>query len=234
MISYFRVKNMKSYLLQTLKELALLGAMRNRIEISSHELAQRLDGSQQTASRYLLELEKIGAISREFGIKKQRIQITQYGGDVLAEEYANYKQIFDLSNKILFKGKVVSGLGEGKYYTEQPGYAIQFQKKLRFLPYPGTLNVEIDAVERNKLRLLKNCEGIIIDGFKTENRTFGGGVCFHATISSIPGAIILPKRSHYSNILELLCKDNLRERLHLKDGDYVEIIIFLEGCKDSL
>ncbi|MEM4257699.1 MAG: DUF120 domain-containing protein [Candidatus Thermoplasmatota archaeon] len=225
---------MKPYLLQTLKELGLLGAMRNRVEISSQELAARLDASQQTASRYLLELEKVGMISREFGIKKQLIQITQAGADILADEYALYKQIFDLPNKIVFKGKVVSGLGEGKYYTEQKGYAVQFQNKLQFLPYPGTLNVEIDSVERNKLRLLKNCKGITIDEFKTENRTFGGGICFHAMINDIPGAIILPKRSHYSNILELISKDNLREKLRLLDGDDVTVIIFLEGCEEKL
>ena len=33
---------MKPYLLQTLKELALLGAIRNKIELSSHELAKQL------------------------------------------------------------------------------------------------------------------------------------------------------------------------------------------------
>ena len=34
---------MKSYLLQTLKELALLGAIKNKIEISSLELAKQLE-----------------------------------------------------------------------------------------------------------------------------------------------------------------------------------------------
>jgi len=49
---------MKPYLVETLKELALLGAIKNKIEISSQELAKQLDTSQQTASRYLLELDK--------------------------------------------------------------------------------------------------------------------------------------------------------------------------------
>jgi CTP-dependent riboflavin kinase len=47
-------KLMKPYLLQTLKELALLGALKNKIEISSIELGKQIDASQQTASRYLL------------------------------------------------------------------------------------------------------------------------------------------------------------------------------------
>ena len=74
---------MKSYLLQTLKEIALLGGIKNRIEISSVELARKLETSQQTASRYLLELDQDGMITRELGIKKQLIQITVLGDEAL-------------------------------------------------------------------------------------------------------------------------------------------------------
>ena len=219
---------MKPYLLQTLKELALLGAIRNRIEISSHELAKQLEISQQTASRYLLDLDNIQMVTRELGIKKQLIQITSLGTEILKEERSQYNQIFDLSNKVVFKGKVVSGMGEGKYYTEQRGYVDQFKNKLGFVPYPGTLNVEIEYVERNKLRLLKNYGGIVIDEFKTKNRTFGSVLCLSATINNCKGAIVLPKRSHYSNILEFISPHYLREKLHLKDGGGVKMIIYLE------
>ena len=219
---------MKPYLLQTLKELALLGAIRNRIEISSHELAKQLEISQQTASRYLLDLDNVQMVTRELGIKKQLIQITSLGTEILKEERSQYNQIFDLSNKVVFKGKVVSGMGEGKYYTEQRGYVDQFKNKLGFVPYPGTLNVEIEYVERNKLRLLKNYGGIVIDEFKTKNRTFGSVLCLNATINNCKGAIVLPKRSHYSNILEFISPHYLREKLHLEDGGGVEMIIYLE------
>ena len=219
---------MKPYLLQTLKELALLGAIRNRIEISSHELAKQLEISQQTASRYLLDLDNVQMVTRELGIKKQLIQITSLGTEILKEERSQYNQIFDLSNKVVFKGKVVSGMGEGKYYTEQKGYVDQFKNKLGFVPYPGTLNVEIEYVERNKLRLLKNYGGIVIDEFETKNRTFGSVLCLNATINNCKGAIVLPKRSHYSNILEFISPHYLREKLHLEDGGGVEMIIYLE------
>ncbi len=219
---------MKPYLLQTLKELALLGAIRNRIEISSYELAKQLETSQQTASRYLLELDNVQMITREFGIKKQLIQITSLGTEVLKDEHSQYNQIFDLSNRVVFRGKVVSGMGEGKYYTEQKGYVDQFKKKLGFIPYPGTLNVEIEYIERNKLRLLRSYGGIAIEEFETQNRTFGSVLCFKAKVNNWKGAIVLPKRSHYSNVLELISPHYLREQLHLKDSDEVEIIIYLE------
>lgn len=222
---------MKPYLLQTLKELALLGAIRNRVEISSQELASRLEASQQTASRYLLELDNNQMITRELGIKKQLIQITGLGAEVLEAEFSQYKQIFDLSNKVVFTGIIVSGMGEGKYYTEQSGYVNQFQTRLGFIPYPGTLNVEIEYIERNKLRLLRNCGGISIDGFQTKNRTFGSVLCLNALIKKTKAVIVLPKRSHYSNILEFISPVCLREKLKLKDGDEVEIVIFLEECE---
>jgi riboflavin kinase len=219
---------MKPYLLQTLKELALLGAIHNKIELSSHELAKQLETSQQTASRYLLELDTQQMITRELGVKKQVIQITSRGAEILEQEYSQYKQVFDLSSKVVFKGKLISGMGEGKYYTEQRGYMEQFQRKLGFTPYPGTLNVEIEYIERNKLRLLRNCGGIVIDEFKTENRTFGSVVCFKATMNGNEGAIVLPKRSHYASILECISPVYLREKLRLRDGDEVTVVVFLQ------
>ena len=218
---------MKPYLLQTLKELALLGAIRNKIELSSHELAKQLETSQQTASRYLLELDTQQMITRELGVKKQLIQITSTGADLLENEYSSYKQIFDLSTKVVFKGKLISGMGEGKYYTGQKGYADQFEKQLGFVAYPGTFNIEIEYIERNKLRLLRNCGGILINEFQAENRTFGSVVCFKATINGYEGAIVLPKRSHYAIVLECISPYYLREKLKLHDGDEVEVVVYL-------
>jgi riboflavin kinase len=219
---------LKSYLLQTLKELALLGAVHNKIELSSHELAHQLQTSQQTASRYLLELDTQEMITRELGVKKQLIQITSIGADVLENEFLSYKQIFDLTNKVAFRGKLISGMGEGKYYTEQKGYADQFERQLGFVAYPGTFNVEIKYIERNKIRLLRSYGGIEIHEFPGENRTFGSVVCFKATINGKKGAIVIPKRSHYVTVLECISPYNLRKTLGLHDGDIVEVVAFLQ------
>lgn len=220
---------MKPYLLQSLKEIALLGGVENRVEISSLELSNLLKTSQQTASRYLLELDKKGLIKRELGIKKQLIKITQEGSDSLEQEYLEYQQIFELTEKLYLKGKVISGIGEGRYYTEQKGYLEQFNEKLKFIPYPGTLNVEIEYVEKNKLRLLKNYNAINIEEFKTKDRTFGGVSCFKAEINGAEGAIVMPLRSHYSNILEFISPSFLRDKLGLKDGDDVKIVIYVNS-----
>ncbi|MEF8879086.1 MAG: DUF120 domain-containing protein [Candidatus Thermoplasmatota archaeon] len=219
---------MKYYLLETLKELALLGGFVNKIEVSSKELASQIKVSQQTASRYILELDELGLISREIGVKKQLIEVTDKGRSVLEREYLDYKKIFEFREKLFFTGKVISGFGEGSYYTGQNGYIDQFEQKLGFEPFPGTLNVEIKPVERNKLRLLKSYDGIIIESFETEDRTFGEVFCFKAEIEGVEGAIVLPARGHYSNVLEFVSPHCLREKLGLEDEDQVDIVIFLD------
>lgn len=219
---------MKPYLLQTLKEIALLGAIKNKIEISSFDLANQLDISQQTASRYLLDLDKEGFITRELGIKKQLIQITDTGDNYLQKEYLEYQQIFEFTDRILFKGKIVSGIGEGRYYTEQEGYVKQFEEKLKFVPYPGTLNVEIESIEKNKLKFLRKNPAIEICEFETKDRSFGCVHCFNAEINGVKGAIVLPSRGHYSNVLEFISPAFLRERLSLKDNDTVDVVIYFK------
>jgi riboflavin kinase, archaea type len=219
---------MKPYLIQMLKELALLGAIKNRIEVSSMELSEKLLTSQQTASRYLLELDTNGTIEREMGIKKQLIHITKDGLDVLQNEFLEYKQIFALPQRIYFIGTIVSGKKEGSYYTAIEGYQSQFKKKLGFNPYPGTLNVQIDTMEKNKLRFLRKVEGIEIEPFEDNKKIFGGVKCFHACINAINTILVLPLRGHYSNILEFISESYLRDSLRLEDGNKVHILVTIE------
>jgi len=224
---------MKPYLLGMLKELALLGAMNNVVEISSMELAERVQTSQQTSSRYLLELDKMNLIKREIGVKKQLIQITQEGKEILQDEYIQYQHIFELPKKIHFTGRVISGIGEGSYYTAQEGYIEQFKHKIGFIPYPGTLNIEIDPIEKNKLRLIKKFKTVDLCSFETNNRTFGEVKCLHALINNIKTVLVLPARGHYSNVLEFIAPVYLREMLQVTDGDNVTIQIDIE-TKGSL
>ena len=218
---------METYLLKALKELALLGALDNWIEISSNEFAERIKSSQQTASRYLIQLGRNGLIERRMGLKKQMIKITSEGKELLQKEYDQYKEIFEMKDRLIFRGIVVSGMGEGKYYTIKEGYIRQFEEKLGFKPYPGTLNVKIDEIEINKLRQLKNYKGLTLNGFTAENRTFGSVKCFPARIDNkkIKCAVVLPERGHYSNIIEIVSPYYLREKFKLRDGDKIDLTI---------
>ncbi len=130
-------------MLQVLKALALMNATRKVLKISSKELAEKIGQSIQTASRKLKELEDEGLIERTLTKDGQFVVITDKGKELLYKEYLDYKRIFEGEGEFVIKGKVFSGLGEGKYYVSLQGYKKQFEEKLGFTPYPGTLNLRI-------------------------------------------------------------------------------------------
>ncbi|MDI6860364.1 MAG: riboflavin kinase, partial [Methanocellales archaeon] len=80
-----------------LKKLALLGATREQILISSSDFAQHISASPQTASRRLQALEREELISRVIIPEGQLVSITQSGKDVLRNEYYEYQKIFEPS-----------------------------------------------------------------------------------------------------------------------------------------
>lgn len=224
---YFPVPMPQAEDLEALKEIAVLGAINGFVEISSSELAEILGTSQQTASRRLLDLEKYGYIRREMGVRRQLIRLSEDGINVLAKEYAKYQHIFDQKDRLSIRGRVASGLGEGRYYLTQRGYVDQFQEKLGFIPYPGTLNLEVQGPETNKLRLLKSSPSIRIEAFQSQDRTFGAVDAWRARIGPLECALILPQRTHHSRTVELVSPDYLRDKLSVKDGDEIEVNVHL-------
>ncbi len=211
----------------TLKHIALMGGVHDYIAISSRELGNVLEISQQSASKKILELLGEGLIERDLGARRQRIKLTDKGFDLLRKEYSDYQRIFEMKDHLVIIGVVSSGLGEGQYYVNQEAYAEQFQKKLWFKPYEGTLNLKISHPELPKVDVLRGSEGIIIKGFEKEGRTFGDVKCFLATIHNMECAVVLPVRSHHTDIIEVICKYHLRRSLGLRDGDQVELVVSL-------
>lgn len=218
---------MKPQLLNVLKHLALLGAFSGKIEVSSSDLASHLKVSQQTASRYLIQLEKQGYIIRELGIRRQRVGVTTKGKTLLQTEYMMYKRLFEQRNRLYLTGTVFSGMGEGRYYTTLEKYVEQFKEKLGFIPVPGTLNIEVNPLELSKLHLLRSYKGIFVESFSTKNRSFGAVTCYPARVKDVNCAVIQPRRTHYSNVLEIIAPVNLRETLGLSDGDVIEVAVFV-------
>lgn len=206
-----------------LKKLALLGAMDDYIVISSRELGDALDKSQQSASKMILELLDSNLISRDLGARKQRIRITPKGADILRKEYNEYRRIFELTDHITIHGAVKSGMGEGGYYICQPGYLKQFKEKLGFNPFEGTLNVQVDPEDIGKLDVIRNRSGIHIAGFSDEGRSFGNVIAYKAKIRNIDCAIVVPERSHYADVIEIICQYHLRRTLSLEDGARLDV-----------
>ncbi|KUG20913.1 MAG: DUF120 domain-containing protein [Methanomicrobiaceae archaeon] len=213
--------------LQCLKAIALLGGCRGSVWVSSQTLGRSLDISPQTASRRLISLERQTLISRAIRPDGQYITVTNLGEAELKREYAEYMRIFNGDRKrFVLTGNVISGLGEGRYYMSVPGYRQQFQDKLGFAPFPGTLNLRLNPQSIETRKRLDTIEWIDIQGFNAENRTFGDARCLPCRIAGHPCAIVLPTRSHYpEDIVEIIAETGLRDALGLQDGDSVEVEI---------
>lgn len=214
--------------ISSLKKLALMGGIDGIIPLSSPEFATHISSSPQTASRRLQALEQAGYITRKVEPAGQQVMITQNGRQVLEAEYMEYRQIFTRpSTHIELTGSVITGLGEGQYYTTLKGYHDQFVELLDFEPYPGTLNIRLEGESVGYRSMLNLKDGIIIDGFKSKNRTFGGGRCYPVKLGNgTKGAIMIPDRTHYpEDIIEIISPDNLRDKLELKDGSKITVLV---------
>ncbi len=218
---------MKPYHVETLKAIALLGGLREYVSLSSGELGTLIGVSQQSASQRILELIKDGLVARDLATRRQRIRLTPRGGDVLRKEYADYQRVFEIRETLTISGVVTSGLGEGAFYMRQKGYKDQFRNKLWFEPYEGTMNLKISGADLAKLQILQQTPGIEIAGFEAAGRTFGGAKCFLATMGPVDCAVIMPIRTHHTDVVEVISKHYLRNALGLKDGDVVELIVRL-------
>ena len=210
-----------------LRKIALLGGMDEYIAVSSRELGETLEMSQQSASKRILELLELRLIVRDLGARKQRIKLTAAGVDELKKEYNEYRRLFELTDHISLHGVVKDGMGEGQYYIDQEGYRKQFEEKLGFKPYPGTLNISVDKEDVGKLDVIKSTAGIYINGFTMGGRTFGDVIAYKAKIKNVDCAIVVPARSHYVDIIEVICKYHLRRTFSLNTGDRIDVKVSL-------
>ena len=209
-------------ILATLRLLAHAGADHTPVVLTSRELGERLGVSQQAAARYLLELERRGLVVRTLANRRQRLHLTSPAMELLRAEYRDYRRIFEGPGRTTISGEVVSGLGEGRYYLSQPGYVVQFTERLGYAPFPGTLNVRLRPSEARRLAVVRDWNGVRIDGFEAGGRTFGGATCYLAQLNGRRSHLIRPDRSHYQDVIEFVAPERLRTRLRLKDGDLVK------------
>jgi riboflavin kinase len=210
-----------------LRRIALLGGLRDSITVSSRELGEALEMSQQSASKRILELLDEKYIERDVGARKQQIRITPKGAELLKKEYLEYRKVFENTDKMVIHGKVAQGMGEGGYYICQPGYSSQIKELLGFTPFEGTFNLDIVPEDVGKLDVIRKSKGILINGFVSEGRTFGNVIAYKAKIKNLECAIVVPERSHYRETIEIICQYHIRRTLSLNDGDLVDVIVDL-------
>jgi riboflavin kinase len=216
--------------LYALYKLAELGASRRTVKVSTEYFADKMSLSQQTASRYLIQLEKKGWIKRNITPDGCLVKVTDAGQQELKQLYSNLRLIFEAAYppSVTLEGVLFSGLGEGAYYVSKEGYRKQFIEKLGFDPYPGTLNIKLttdyDIETRSEI---ESYPAVELQGFQNETRSFGGAKCYPAVINNrVKGAILTAMRTHYdSSVMEIIAPICIRTHLKLKDGQKVKVEI---------
>ncbi|MBN2014250.1 MAG: DUF120 domain-containing protein [Candidatus Altiarchaeota archaeon] len=189
------------------------------LSISSSELGSLLGISQQSASRYLSELERRGFIFHS----GRRVSLTSEGVSLLRELYLCLHDFFESSLPLVVEGRVVSGIGEGAYYVCE--YSPLFEKQLGFKPFFGTLNLQLIGFCPSLERFVSG----VIKPFRRGDRMFGE--VKYIPVSLIGDSwyedcfLILPKRTHHKKELEIIARENLREKHKLKDGDTLKVEI---------
>ncbi len=217
---------MKQRLWFTLYGLLELGAGRRAVSTSTLELAKVLGLSQQTASRQLIELEKLGCIAKTASFRGVEVRITEGGMGELRGVYLRLKMLVEGGGSPLtVEGTVFTGFGEGAYYLSQKGYKDQFERKVGFTPCPGTLNLRLSPADTVKRRELETYPALLVKGFRRGSRQFGDVRCYPAMINGeVEGAAILINRTHYDeSVLEVIAPVNLRSALKLNDGSKVRL-----------
>lgn len=215
--------------LAALKLVALDGGLAGPVKVSCSSLADRLDASSQTASRRLQRLDEAGYVERDIVSDGQWVDVTDAGEAALRKEYADYRRIFEEEASVTLTGTVTGGMGEGRHYISLPGYMEQFETRLGYEPFAGTLNVDLTEESVRARAGMSSLDAVPIDGWEDDERTFGPASCYSATVEYDGEAyetahIIVPERTHHDETqLEIIAPDRLRDELGLDDGDTVSV-----------
>jgi len=213
----------------TLSYLLSKGAKHNYVSITTSSLGKSIKKSQQAASKHLVELEQNQFIERIINGRNLSVKITPKGFSEMVKLSSILQKSLDSSpSHVELKGTLVSGMGEGAYYMGLKGYTKQFQSKIGYVPFPGTLNVRLDQkIHQEAIKQFETLDGIKINSFSDGKRTYGWVKCFPAKLNNSANCelIMLERTHHDDSIVELISKFCLRKTAKLKDGSKVSIKI---------
>ncbi len=127
----------------------------------------------------------------------------------------------------MLRGRLASGIGQGRHFTRLDWARAQFIAKLGIDPFPGTVNVVLDDPEAIAVWVrLKRTDGIDIDN-PNDGPHDCNARCYKVSIEGrIEAAVILPEVDHYPPAqIEMIAATNVRAALGIEDGDPVRIEI---------
>ena len=127
----------------------------------------------------------------------------------------------------VLRGRLTSGIGQGRRFTRLGWARAQFIDKLGIDPFPGTVNVIVDDPDALAVwARLKRTDGIGIDN-PGDGPHDCDARCYRVSIEGrIEAAIVLPRIDDYPPAqVEMIAAGNVREALGIEDGDPVRIEI---------
>ena len=130
-------------------------------------------------------------------------------------------------------GKIISGAGEGAYFTQIDWVQQQCDEKLGFKPYPGTLNLEVASDDLPKIATLEQKKGVELI---SPDPKFCNAKAFSVALGKINGAIIVPEekvRIHAGNIIEIIAPVSIKASLNVKDNDSISVILIEAEMSDK-
>jgi len=211
----------------TLYSLANKGAIHNRTVLTTSELGDLMNISQQTASRRIALCVEEGYLLRIHTADGMLLQITNTGRDELLRVYSNLEVAFiPIQDNIIIEGRLVTGIGEGAYYVDV--YASKLRDALGFRPHLGTLNVKVtDDDSRRAIGRMKNTPPLVVTGFRHKGRTFGDVICYRVRVNNeIEAAVVLAQRTHHSeDILEVVAPVDIRKTLNIGDDSKITLTV---------
>ena len=119
-------------------------------------------------------------------------------------------------------GVVTSGLGQGAYFMSLPWVRDAVRRLIGFTPYPGTLNVRLDADMVGVWRRIREAYSIALAPPPTEPC---GARLFPVVVApDLEAAVIVPDVTRYGeDLLEVIAAVHVRSRLGLHDDSRVTL-----------
>ncbi len=130
------------------------------------------------------------------------------------------------------RGRLASGIGQGRHFTQLAWAREQFAERLGIDPWPGTLNIVVDDPESMPVWVrLRRTPGIRMDN-PSDGPHDCDARCYPVLVEGrIGGAIVLPEVDGYPPAqIEVIAEVNLREALGIEDGDPLRLAIGRAGA----
>ena len=221
---------MKRYeLIALILELAKQGCTRAPVNIDKALVASNLDISAWTLNNWLREAAKMGYVEAVSKGRGKRYMLTEKALSELHEILRELELAVKNVERLVLTGTVFRGLGEGAFYVTLTEYREHFRTFLGYDPYPGTLNVRLDADSVTRRKLLESFKGYRIPPIRRGDVDYCGAWLYKAVINGqVECGVVIPDRTTYGpDVLEVVAKVCLREALSIKDGDPVKVEVLL-------